>query len=165
MAKWKQLADGTWVPNDSFSTGQPIVRGFTQGQAPAGFVHGPNPDRNRRYDKPNDAQIRSLMEEDEKTKKEAIGAEVAINDAKEGLRTGRIRVADEILRPQERKILPHAAVTDDRGITHIVPEDKVSVTIEKPTEGTLQSNTDMKQLQNMALDAVKAGKHRGRTFG
>jgi hypothetical protein len=171
--QWVLTPSGWQKIGPSEST-QPKTYSLTEGQAPYGVVRASKPKDTRRFDKPNDAQIRALIEEDNERDRKALGIEECVIGAKKGLESGQIRVSDEVMDDKNKRVLPHGHVTDERGVTHIIPLDKVPPkpeyverveSISKPTEGNLPSRTSLQQLQHTALEQLKQGNHRGRTFG
>ena len=187
MAKWKQNPDGTWTPVDHAArdTGrtEPINRGLSG--AP-NFKIGTGKwkfdAKLRKFDKPNDSQIRSLMQEDEEKRKKEMDTEPLIRQTKKDLEAGKIRIHPGVLSDINKRVLPHGTETDSHGVTHIVPIDKltpekyaeakqsikpeVSATVNPPTEGNLGGDSFGTVIERSITRAKLEGRDnlRGKTF-
>lgn len=122
--RWQIGADGVIRPAKGWenrnSTSAPTTHGITVGQPPAGFVHsGP-----KRADRPDAGQIAQLMREDEELAKKEMSTQLVLDEAKEELRTGKMRIDPEIF-SQTHGVLPHGHVEDAQGRTHVVRADKL----------------------------------------
>lgn len=122
--RWQIGGDGVIRPKKGWestnSTPAPTMHGITQGQPPAGFVHhGP-----KRADRPDEGQIRQLMLEDDKLAKKDMSTKTVVEEAKEELRVGKMRIDPDIF-SQTHGVLPHASVEDAQGRTHVVRADKL----------------------------------------
>ena len=187
MAKWKQNPDGTWTPVDTAATqsGQiaPTNRGITG--APnfkIGTGSWKRDAKLRRFDKPNDSQIKSLMREDDEKRKKEMDTEPLIRQTRWDLESGKIRVHPGVLSDINKRILPHTSVEDSRGITHIVPVDKltpekyaevkqsikpeISASVNPPTEGNLGGDSFGTVIERSLTRAKLEGRDnlRGKTF-
>jgi hypothetical protein len=180
MGKWR-LIGGAWVISDEYThQNEPTIHGITPGQPPAGFVHEIKKDL-RRYDKPSDSEIRRAVEEDEKYYKDKLNTDGIVQDAKKGLESGQIKIDPEVIDEREKKINNHGSVVDERGITHILPkyklpveeskvnftenEESVSITLGRAESGNLPERTNIKKLEQLAIDAARRGENKHKTFG
>ena len=193
MGSWK-LIGSKWVINSEHTTQlEPTTRGITIGKPPAGFVHEGKKDL-RRYDKPSDSEIRHAMEEDEQIYKKQLDVNGIVNDAQMGLSSGKIKIDKEVINENDRRINNYGSITDERGITHILPkyklpqltqqsnvinpviasekgvsfiEDKerVEIKIGRPEPCNLPERTNIKKLEQLAIDAAYRGENKNRTFG
>lgn len=119
-----KLIDGIWVAQDNHSAAAPTGWGITPGQPCGGSIRNPThltlqeKLRQRWFDKPSEAQIKALEQEDAPKS----NAEEVVREAKQDLQSGKMRVSPEVI--QGGRIIPFGHVTDERGITHIVPQDQ-----------------------------------------
>ena len=187
MAKWKQNPDGTWTPVDTaaLDSGRqgPQIRGITG--APAykiGTGQWKRDAKLRRFDKATDSQIRSLIQEDEAKKKREMDTEPLIRQTKKDLETGKIRIHPGVLSDINKRVLPHGTEVDSRGVTHIVPIDKLTperyaevkqsikpeviATVNPPTEGNLGGDSFGTVIERSLTRAKLEGRDnlRGKTF-
>lgn len=189
MARWQRNKDGSWSPVDRAAMeahvdGQqgPITRGI-DGPPNYSIKNGEwKRDSMRRFDKPSDSQIQSLMKEDEEKRKKEMDTEPLIRQTKKDLEAGKIRIHPGVLSDINKRVLPHAAEVDSRGITHIVPVDKltpekyaevkgtikpeVSAEVRPPSEGNLPSDSFGTVIERSLTRAKLEGRDnlRGKTF-
>ena len=129
MAKWVHK-NGAWVLVNPSTTdrSEPIIRGVPlDGKAPAiSIKHGAwKSDKYRKYDKPTEADIKKLEKEDDDRRKKELDIEPTVMEAKRELQSGKLRVDEECLKESDKRIVPFGSVTDERGITHVVPKYKL----------------------------------------
>lgn len=166
--KWS-LINGAWVLNNpSTANGQtePISRGITPGQAPNFTIkHGEYKNDNlRRFDKPSESQIKALEREDEEATKKAIDVEPVVIQARKDLQIGKIRISPDVLRERDKKITPFTSVEDDRGVTHVIPADRVQVEVHEPIEsntgGSSQASVIESAFHKIRMQGREAYKRR-----
>ena len=187
MAKWLRNPDGTWTPRDTAAqdSGQtaPTSRGLTG--APNFKIGDGNWKRDakfRKFDKPSDSQIRSLIREDEEKKQKEMDTTPLIHQTRRDLESGKIKIHAGVLSDINKRVNPHGAIKDSRGITHIVPVDKlspecyneakqaikpeVSATVNPPTEGNLGGDSFGTVIERSITRAKLEGRDnlRGKTF-
>ena len=168
--KWL-LLNGAWVlQNPSTANGQlePISRGITQGHAP-GFVikHGEyKRDNLRKFDKPSESQIKALEREDEEATKKALDVEPIVYESKRDLQIGKIRISPDVLKERDKRIVPFKAIEDERGITHVVPADRVEIKVQEPTEGNLSGQSQASVIESAFHKIRMQGReaYKGRTI-
>ena len=130
--KW-ELIDGVWVSKSAHNTtAQPTDRPIYHGQAPGviirhGLMDRIRKDNQRRFDKPTEAQIKALEQEDAEASR--VPTEEIVRDTKRDLESGKIKIDPRVLHGLRgnnyEKVVPHGHITDERGVTHILPKDKL----------------------------------------
>lgn len=168
--KWS-LVNGAWVLNNpSTANGQsePISRGITPGQAPNFSIkHGEyKRDNLRRFDKPSESQIKALEREDEEATKKAIDVEPIVMQSKKDLQIGKIRISPDVLRERDKKITPFTSVEDERGVTHVIPADRVQAEVHEPMEGNINSGSQASVIETAFHKIRMQGReaYKGRTI-
>lgn len=173
MPKWT-LVNGKFEKQDNHTPENPPIRGIIPGEPPAvrvGNLGGWRRHENlRRFDRPDAHQIRGYEQEDNERTRKQMDIEPVVYQSKQELESGKIRINSDVIKVQDKMIVPHASVVDDRGITHVlpldkIPEEKISVTIGRTQEGNLPSRVTQKQLIEMGIQAVKSGTNHNRTVG
>lgn len=187
MAKWQRNPDGSWTPRDTAAadSGQTAPQSRGIDGAPNYAIRNGEWKRDaklRRFDKPNDSQIRSLMQEDEAKRKKEMDTEPLIRQTKKDLESGKIRVHPGVLSDINKRVLPHAAEVDGRGVTHIVPIEKltpekyaevkgtitpeVTAEVKPPSEGSLGGDSFGTVIERSLTRAKLEGRDnlRGKTF-
>lgn len=120
-----RLINGVWVSQDSHGATQPLNRGITDGQPPGGSIRNPThltlqeKLKQRWFDKPSEVEIKRAMEEDDFS----TNMTEVVMETKKDLASGKMRVDSDVVR--DKKIIPFSHITDERGVTHVLPEDKV----------------------------------------
>lgn len=155
---WKYDAKlGKFVAASSYNeTAEPVSRGITVGSPCGGTIHNPGHLtlaerlRQRYFDKPTESQIRGYVEED-KTKSQM---EQVVRESKKDLESGKMRINLEVLNARDKKIIPFSHVTDDRGITHILPVDKARAYSEQDLRN-LENQTRKELEEKIARTEIK----------
>lgn len=161
--KWHCNAQGIWTSTSEHSTAaQPTVRGITQGRPPAGRCALPKRKINRRYDAVTEEQISKLRAEDDAELQRDLDVAPVYQEAARDLRSGKIRIREDVIKERDRNVVPFKAVEDDRGVTTIVPDDLDVTTTVKIQPGVaeaspLEPTPTLKQLMNRGFRAVEAG--------
>ena len=131
MGVW-QYIDGKWTCKSDPNAIPPKNPGITPGVPPAvrvrhGLMDQIRRENRRRFDKPTEAQIEALRKEDEAASK--VPVEEIVRETKKDLSTGKIKVDPRVLHGLHGKnyerIVPHGHITDEKGVTHILPKDKL----------------------------------------
>ena len=182
--KWR-LKDGILVPMDTAAElSSPPESKPMDGAPMYAIKHGEwkRDAKFRKFDKPSDSQIRSLIREDEEKKQKEMDTEPLIKQTKKDLETGKIRIHPGVLSDINKRVLPHGAVEDHRGVTHIVPIDKlspekyeevkgmtkpeVSATVNPPQEGNLPGDSFGTVIERSLTRAKLEGRDnlRGKTY-
>lgn len=167
--KW-QLINGTWIRQDVHSSNEPTKRGIIDGYAPAGFVHTAlKYEKNRRFDKPSDDEIRRAQNEDNEYTNKAIDITSTVRESKQDLQSGKIKIESNVIDDSNKRIRPFSSVTDDRGVIHIIPQEKVQVQLAQPTNASPlpgEKVVEMKDMIEGAWDKVRTNRSetRRRTF-
>ena len=138
---------GKFIQNNAHNQlDEPVQRGITPGQPCGGSISNPTHltlaerVRQRRFDKPTAAQIKGFKDED---RIKSCSAEV-VREAKEDLKTGKMRVSLEVLNARERRVLPFSHVTDEKGITHVMTQEKA----DQYNSKKVYSEQDLRNLEN-----------------
>jgi ribosomal protein L9 len=204
MSKW-ELKDGEWIARDKHNTQeQPTDRSkdILEGNAPNYFIktgttEQRKKDNLRRFDKPSERQIRQLEKEDEEEVRKRTDITPVVHETKKDLESGKIRIHPGVLHNLNKKyyekVNPHSSVTDEHGVTHILPqnvaasitqgakspedlyeemkksfneEHKVTASLGQTMPGNLTPQIEEKDLIEGAMQSVKVnrGKFRGRTI-
>ena len=188
--KWKYIDGKGWIAQDEHTIKfEPDTRGITPGHPP-GFkiLHGEyKKDNLRKFDKPDDTQIKQLQKEDEQKDKLDIGQ--IVEESKKDLESGKIKIEEGVLanlnKNKYERVNAFAPIVDDRGITHIMPAhkaqtieqiyesqklqlkvDPVTIALNAPTEGNIQSKISQSDFINEGFEAVKGKRNdfKGRVF-
>lgn len=142
MARWSQV-NGVWTCKNPSTTDrtEPISHGIPlDGKAPGIVIkHGQwKLDNKRKFDKPTERDIKKLEDEDDARRAKTMDIEPVVMEAKKDLESGKIRVDGECLREADKRITPFGHVTDERGVTHVLPRYKLP-----PVEQDKQFNTNV----------------------
>lgn len=155
---WKYDAKlGKFVAaSDHNQNSEPTQRGIVIGKPCGGAIRNPThltlseQVRKRYFDKPSESQIKQLIEEDQV---KSHAAEV-VRESKQDLESGKMRINLEVINQRGKRIIPFGHITDDRGITHIVPEDKAKAWSEKDLK-SLENSTRREIEERMAKTEIK----------
>lgn len=169
--KWR-LKDGILVPMDTAAElSSPPESKPMDGAPMYAIKHGEwKKDALRKFDKPSDSQIRSLIREDEEKKQKEMDTEPLIKQTKRDLETGKIKIHSGVLNDINKRVNPHGAEVDSRGVTHIVPIEKtkpeVSATVNPPQEGNLPGDSFGTVIERSLTRAKLEGRDnlRGKTY-
>lgn len=130
------LKSGKFVPADAHTTGEPVARGITPGHPPAGVIRNGLMDRLRaenlrKYDKASEQQIKDLVRQDEEELRKQNDVTPIVRQSKKDLESGKLRIEPGVLAglngKNYNKVVPFSSIQDERGITHVLPQDKVPV--------------------------------------